>query len=151
MKFTLNLKEILNSTKILIYVTLVVGMIAGNLFSAIITILPAEIVGFGSTELSILGYVAHCSFAPWSTIISLVFTGLGIFLLIKLINHLKLNNVTFIRLIKIYAIATIVLILIITCFPFVLLLIGAYVIFNLIEYFKPKFEQKWVDKSEARN
>jgi hypothetical protein len=151
MKFSLNIKEIMKSVKTISYTTLVIAMIIGNLFSAVITILPAEVVGFGSTKVSYLGYVAHCSFAPWSTLISLALVGLGIYFLIRLIKYLKSNSITFVNLLKMHAIATIVAFLVSACFPFVLFVFGAYILIKFVLYLKPRFEQKWVKKTEAKN
>jgi hypothetical protein len=151
MKFNLNLKEIMISVKAITYTTLVVTLIVGFLFSTIITILPADVLGFGSTKVSYLGYVAHCSFAPWSTLISLSLVGIGVFFLIKLVKYLKSNNISFVNLLKMYTIATIVVFLVSACFPVVLFVIGAYILIKLIEYLKPKFEERWLKETEARN
>jgi len=151
MKFNLKLKEIMKSAKIITYTTLIITMIIGNLFSAVITLLPADVVGFGSQKHSILGYVAHCSFTPWSTLISLALTGLGVFFLVRLIRYLKTNNISFVDLMKMYAIAFGVFVFVSTCFPFVLFLVGIYLLIPLINYLKPKFEEKWVTEAEANN
>ena len=151
MKFDLKFKEILKSAKIISYTTLIIAMIIGNLFSAVITILPADIVGFGSQKLSFLGYVAHCSFAPWSTLISLALTGLGVFFFLRLIRYLKANNISFFDVMKMYAIAFAVFLLVITCFPFVLFLVGISLLIYLINYFKPRFEEKWVTETKTKN
>lgn len=151
MKLNFKLKEIMKSVKIISYTTMIIAMIIGNLFSAVITILPADVVGFGSQKLSILGYVAHCSFTPWSTLISLALTGLGVFFLIKLIKYLKANNISFVDLIKMYAIAFGVIVFISTCFPFVLFLVSVYLLIYLINYFKPRFEEKWTTEVETKN
>ena len=151
MKFSLNIKEIMKSMKAITYTTLVVAMIVGFLFSTIITILPADIVGFGSTKVSYLGYVAHCSFTPWSTLISFALVGLGVFFLIRVIKYLKSNNITFVNLLKMYAVATIVFFLASVCFPVVLLFISAYILIKLIEHLKPRFEGRWHKEIEAKN
>ncbi len=101
--------------------------------------------------MSILGYVAHCSFTPWSTLISLALTGLGVFFLIKMIKYIRLNNITFVKLMKMYAIATLVILLVAFCFPLVLFLIGAYLLLILIKNLKPKFEERWTTETEAKN
>ncbi len=151
MKLNLQPKEIMKSTKIIFYTTMIIAMIIGNLFSAVITILPADVVGFGSQKLSILGYVAHCSFTPWSTLISLALTGLGIFFLVRLIKYLKTNNISFVDLMKMYAIAFGVLVFVSTCFPFVLFLVGVYLLIYLINYFKPRFKEKLVTEADTKN
>ena len=151
MKFNINLKEIMKSIKALTYTTLVITMIFGFLFSTIITVLPADVVGFGSTKVSYLGYVAHCSFTPWSTLISLALVGLGVFFLIRLITYLKSNNISFIDLMKMYAVATVSIFLVSACFPVVVFIIGAYILIRLIEYLKPKFEERWIKEAEAKN
>jgi hypothetical protein len=151
MTFKISFKEVLRSGLIAFYTTFVVSLILGNLFSAIITILPAEIVGFGSTKMNILGYVAHCSFAPWSTIISLVFVGLGIFLLIRLIKYLKLKNITFLKLMSMYAVAIVVPTVVITCFPLVLICIGAYLLYKLIKNNELKSQKLPYSNLESKN
>ena len=151
MKLDLKLKEIMQSAKIINYTTLIITMIIGNLFSVVITMLPSNAVGFGSQKLSILGYVAHCSFTPWSTLISLALTGLGVIFLIRLIKYLKITNISFVDLMKMYAIAFVVFLLVSTCFPFVLFLVGIYLLIYLINYFKTRFEEKWVTELESKN
>ncbi|MHA2254576.1 MAG: hypothetical protein ACXAAM_00705, partial [Candidatus Heimdallarchaeaceae archaeon] len=76
---------------------------------------------------------------------------LGAFLLVKLIGYLRTNNVTFLNLMKMFVVATVAIMLVITCFPFVLFLIGAYFLINLIKHLKPKFEERWITKAEAKN
>jgi len=151
MKFNLSVKEGIKKILIPSYTTFVFGLIFGNLFSAIITILPANIVGFGSTKLSVLGYVAHCAFAPWSTLISLSLVGLGIFLLIKWIKYLKINNITFIELIKMYVVAVISILILSTCFPFIMLLIGLYICIKFVKYIKPNLQEVKTTKSNIKN
>jgi hypothetical protein len=108
-------------------------------------------VGFGSTKISYLGYVAHCSFTPWSTLISLVFVGLGVFFLIRLIKYFKSHNIRFVNLLKMYAVAVIVVFLVSACFPVVLFIIGSYILIKMIEYLKPRFEERWLKETEAKN
>ncbi len=151
MKTKITFITILNATKVFLYTTFVLALILGNLFSAIITILPAEIVGFGSTKTCILGYVAHCSFTPWSTIISLGFVALGVFLLIRLIKYLKKSKITFAKFMYMNAGAIAVILAISFCFPFVLFCLSAYFLIKLVKHLRPKSSVEMETRIETSN
>ena len=138
MKTKITLATIWQATKVFLYTTSILALILGNLFSAIITILPADLVGFGSTKTSILGYVAHCSFVPWSTIISLGFVALGVFLLIRLIKYLKSNEITFVKFLYMNVGVIVSILAVSFCFPFVLFLLSIYFLIKLFNHLKPK-------------
>jgi len=78
------LKKIIKSTFLLIYVIFLGGLIFGGISSGIMTLIPDE-----ASKPCYLGYYAHCSFTPFSTLILFAMTGIGAILLIKLIKYLK--------------------------------------------------------------
>jgi len=85
--FKIILKTIIKSTFLLIYVIFLGGLIIGGISSGIITLMPDE-----ASKPCYLGFYAHCSFTPFSTLILFVMTVIGTVLLIKLIKYLKRKN-----------------------------------------------------------
>lgn len=67
-----------------IYTIFVIGLIAGGLSTGILTLIPDE-----ASKPCYLGYYAHCSFTPFSTLILFGMTIIGVFLFMKLINYIK--------------------------------------------------------------
>ena len=59
-------------------------MIAGGASAGVMTLLPDS----GASKPSYLGYYAHCSFTPFSTIILFVLAAGGIVLTIHLVNSM---------------------------------------------------------------
>ncbi|MFX0140516.1 MAG: hypothetical protein ACFFDN_43150 [Candidatus Hodarchaeota archaeon] len=78
------LKTIIKSIFLLFYVILLGGLIIGGISSGIITLIPDE-----ASKLCYLGYYAHCSFTPFSTLLLFTMTVIGAILLIKLVKFLK--------------------------------------------------------------
>jgi hypothetical protein len=78
------LLKVVKSTFISIYLLLVIGLIAGGISAGILTILPSE-----ASKPCYLGYYAHCSFAPYSTLILFTMAIIGTILLVKLIKYFK--------------------------------------------------------------
>lgn len=77
-------KKIIYSFVFLLYLTFVISLISGGLFTGIITLIPDE-----ASKPCYLGYYAHCSFTPYSTLIGFAMTLIGTILLIKLIKLLR--------------------------------------------------------------
>ncbi len=65
-----------------IYWIFVASLIIGGIFAGIWTLLPDE-----ASKPCYLGYYAHCSFTPFSTLILFAMAAVGIFLLVKLIKY----------------------------------------------------------------
>ena len=78
------LKIIIKSTFLVIYVIFLGGLIIGGISSGIMTLIPDQ-----ASKPCYLGYYAHCSFTPFSTLILFAMTVIGTILLIKLIKYLK--------------------------------------------------------------
>jgi len=78
------LKTIIKSAFLVIYVFFLGGLIIGGISSGFITLIPDE-----ASKPCYLGYYAHCSFTPFSTLILFTMTVIGAILLIKLIKYLK--------------------------------------------------------------
>ena len=78
------LKIIVKSTFLVIYVIFLGGLIMGGISSGIMTLIPDQ-----ASKPCYLGYYAHCSFTPFSTLILFAMTVIGTILLIKLIKYLK--------------------------------------------------------------
>ncbi|MFX0019611.1 MAG: hypothetical protein ACFFBT_14120 [Promethearchaeota archaeon] len=82
--FKFIVKTIIKSTFLLIYIIFLGGLIIGGISSGIMTLIPDE-----ASKPCYLGYYAHCSFTPFSTLILFAMAIIGTALLIKLIKYLK--------------------------------------------------------------
>ena len=68
-----------------IYVVFIIGLSFGGIYGGIWAALPSEFVGWDSDKLCYLGYDAHCSFTPFSTIICFILSIIGFVLLKKVV------------------------------------------------------------------
>ena len=66
------------------------AIIIGSLFAGIWTMIPTNMLPWGSSKINILGYASHCPFAPFS---SLILFGICVYG-IKSVNKLGLNTST---------------------------------------------------------
>jgi hypothetical protein len=78
------IKKVTKSIIILLYLIFVMGLIIGGVISGVMTFLPDE-----ASKPCYLGYYAHCSFTPYSTIILFSMALLGFALLMILIKYLR--------------------------------------------------------------
>ena len=78
------IKKIIRSIGILLYLVFTIAMIIGGAISGAMTLLPDE-----ASKPCYLGYYAHCSFTPYSTIILFSMALLGVILLLVLIRYLR--------------------------------------------------------------
>ncbi|MFX1316133.1 MAG: hypothetical protein ACFE9T_09740 [Promethearchaeota archaeon] len=78
------LRKIVKSLIFLIYIIFVGSLIIGGISAGIMTLIPAE-----ASKPCYLGYYAHCSFTPFSTLILYGMAILGVILLVKLIKYIK--------------------------------------------------------------
>ncbi|MFX1374323.1 MAG: hypothetical protein ACFFA0_00785 [Promethearchaeota archaeon] len=77
-------KKIIKAIVFLFYVTFIGSLIIGGLVSGIMTIIPDE-----ASKPCYLGYFAHCSFTPFSTLILLAIAIFGSVLMVKFIKFLR--------------------------------------------------------------
>ena len=77
-------KRIIKSMSILLFLVFILSLIIGGTISGVITLLPDE-----ASKPCYLGYYAHCSFTPFSTIILFSMVLVGVILLILLIRYLR--------------------------------------------------------------
>lgn len=56
----------------------IIAAIVGSSAAAIWTLIPTELLAWGSSTSNLLGYVSHCSFAPFSTAILSVVSMVGL-------------------------------------------------------------------------
>jgi hypothetical protein len=77
-------KMALKSFIIILYVIFVGSLVIGGISSGIITLIPDD-----ASKLCYLGYYAHCSFTPFSTLILFSMAIVGTILLIKLIKYFR--------------------------------------------------------------
>ncbi|MFX0002791.1 MAG: hypothetical protein ACFE9C_03220 [Candidatus Hodarchaeota archaeon] len=75
---------IIKSFLVLFYAIFIGSLIIGGLTSGIITLIPDE-----ASKLCYLGYYAHCSFTPYSTLILFAMTIIGTILLLKFIKYVR--------------------------------------------------------------
>ena len=85
-------KNIIKSFILLFYITFVVALITGGISTGIMTLIPDE-----ASKPCYLGYYAHCSFTPYSTLILFTMAIVGTILLVKLIKYLKKKYNRFIK------------------------------------------------------
>ena len=78
------IKRIIKSMIILLYLIFVLSLIIGGSVLGVMTLLPDE-----ASKPCYLGYYAHCSFTPYSTIILFSMAILGVILLLILIRYYK--------------------------------------------------------------
>ncbi|MFX1326599.1 MAG: hypothetical protein ACFE91_00450 [Promethearchaeota archaeon] len=90
MKLVNWLKITIKSFFIIFYTIFVLSLVISGIVFSIMTIIPDE-----ASKPCYLGYYAHCSFTPYSTIILLVMALIGTFLLIKLIKYFKRKYIKF--------------------------------------------------------
>ncbi len=126
-------------------------MIAGNLVAGIYSILPSAVVGWGATEPSYLGYVSHCSFAPWSTIISVAIAAVGIFLFVKLIKYFKKRNITIKDVLTYFVTTTVIVIAFTILFPFTICLIVIFAVYRIYKYPKLQMNDIPSNTTELKN
>ncbi|MFX1570228.1 MAG: hypothetical protein ACFFCV_17860 [Promethearchaeota archaeon] len=85
-------RTIIKSFLFIIYISLIIGLIAGGLSTGIMTLIPDE-----ASKPCYLGYYAHCSFTPYSTLILFAMAIIGTILLLKLIKYVKRQYTKFIE------------------------------------------------------
>jgi len=69
---------------VLFYTIFILALILGGLAAGIMTLIPDE-----ASKPCYLGYYAHCSFTPYSTIILFAMMIIGFLLLVKLLKYYK--------------------------------------------------------------
>lgn len=77
-------KRIIKAILFLIYTIFVGSLIIGGISAGIMTLIPDE-----ASKPCYLGYYAHCSFTPYSTLILFAMTIIGTILLLKTIKLVK--------------------------------------------------------------
>jgi len=82
-------KFIIKSLIMGLLVLFALALIACGIVFGIMTLLPSEVVGWGADSVCYLGYVAHCSFTPFSTLILFGMTLGGFLMLIPLYRYFR--------------------------------------------------------------
>ncbi len=77
-------RKIIKSILILLYTIFVGALIIGGIVSGIMTLIPDN-----ASKPCYLGYYAHCSFTPYSTLILFTMAIIGTILLLKLIKYVR--------------------------------------------------------------
>jgi hypothetical protein len=77
-------KKIIKSLLVIIYAIFVGSLIIGGISSGIMTLIPGE-----ASKPCDLGYFAHCSFTPYSTLILFAMALIGTILLLKLTKYVR--------------------------------------------------------------
>jgi len=85
-------RKIIKSLIFLIYVIFVGSLIIGGITAGIMTLIPDE-----ASKPCYLGYYAHCSFTPISTLILFAITILGTVFLIKLVRYVRRKFIGFVK------------------------------------------------------
>jgi hypothetical protein len=82
-------KKLIKFFFMIIYITTIIGMVAGGITAGIWTLIPAEAFGWTVSKISYLGYASTCSFTPFSSLMLFGMALLGFFALIKLIKYVR--------------------------------------------------------------
>jgi len=146
-----NLTNILQHFAITSYLLLLFAMIAGNIVSAIYSILPSAVIGWGATETNYLGYISHCSFAPWSTLISVALVAVGVYLFVKLIKYFKQNSITSRDILTYFATTSITLVAFTMLFPFTISVIVIYVLYRIYQSHRMQMKDMSSISTEIQN
>ena len=77
-------RKIIKSILLVLYISFIVALITGGISTGIMTLIPDE-----ASKPCYLGYYAHCSFTPYSTLILFAMAIVGTLLLVKLIKHFR--------------------------------------------------------------
>ena len=77
-------KLILKSFLLILYTVFLLSLILGARILGIMTLIPDE-----ASKPCYLGYYAHCSFTPYSTLILFIMAIIGIILLMKFIKYIR--------------------------------------------------------------
>ncbi|MFX0039616.1 MAG: hypothetical protein ACFFCY_01915 [Promethearchaeota archaeon] len=78
------MKKTIKTILFLFYTIFVVALITGGIASGIMTLIPDE-----ASKPCYLGYYAHCSFTPYSTLILFTMAIIGTILFLKLIKYAR--------------------------------------------------------------
>ena len=85
-------RKIIKSILLVLYISFIVALITGGISTGIMTLIPDK-----ASKPCYLGYYAHCSFTPYSTLILFAMALIGIILLLKLIKYVKKQYTKFIE------------------------------------------------------
>jgi hypothetical protein len=77
-------RKMIKSMLFLIYTILVVSLVTAGISTGIMTLIPDN-----ASKPCYLGYYAHCSFTPYSTLILFAMAIIGIILFLKLIKYVR--------------------------------------------------------------
>ncbi|MBD3407520.1 MAG: hypothetical protein GF411_15495 [Candidatus Lokiarchaeota archaeon] len=77
------LSEFVSSLFATILWAIFVSMMIGSTIAGVWTIIPTELLTWGSSDMNLMGYVSHCNFAPISTGILLACSFIGAILVWK--------------------------------------------------------------------
>ncbi len=77
-------QKIIKSILFLLYISFIGSLIFGGIIPGIMTLIPDE-----ASKPCYLGYYAHCSFTPYSTLILFAMAIIGTVLLLKLIKYVR--------------------------------------------------------------
>jgi flavodoxin len=75
----------------LFYWAFMIAAVVGGIGAGILTLIPTAWLDYGATKPCYLGYVAHCSFTPWSSIILFVTAVFGVWGIFRGIKMVKTN------------------------------------------------------------
>ncbi|MFW9783903.1 MAG: hypothetical protein ACFFFB_16580 [Candidatus Heimdallarchaeota archaeon] len=83
------LKKTIKSFLIILYITIITGMIGGGISAGIMTLTPPEAFGWTVSSTNYLGYISTCAFAPFSSLLLFGMAFIGSILLMKFIKYLR--------------------------------------------------------------
>jgi hypothetical protein len=92
---TSGLRRVVRVVGLAIAWTFTSAMIVGSLAAATWTVIPTDLLAWGAAGLNRMGYVSHCSYAPISTVVLIVVTGIGAGLALRLPSGLHIGRTIF--------------------------------------------------------
>ena len=90
-------KKVIKAFFLMLYLIFVFSLVIGGIYAGIWTLIPTESIGWGATKECYLGYIAHCSFTPYSTLILFAMALIGSILLIHLMKYFNRNLKVFLQ------------------------------------------------------
>ncbi|MFX1483968.1 MAG: hypothetical protein ACFFCP_12375 [Promethearchaeota archaeon] len=76
--------------------TFLSALIVGTYAAAIWTVIPTELLQWGAGKMNLIGYVSHCSFVPYSTLILILSGSIGLILALRLKRGRIIGEVVFV-------------------------------------------------------
>jgi hypothetical protein len=71
------------------------ALVFGALAAGVWTLIPTDLLSWGSSKVNLIGYVSHCSYTPYSSLILFVASFIGIMFSMKMKNRYPVGLIVF--------------------------------------------------------